>query len=550
LPGRSCPPWSGRLAYKKNLEAIPYDELPEEGKKALDEINAAIELIYTSLDPAKWNEIQWDKIVNSEQFTDDIRALNDLAAEGELTVDKFKEQFPELAQACEDAGLDIGDVINNLAKDTETVDDVVGKAARNALKGYEAIKSSVGSVSTVMAEFNSVIMDGDSLTESAYNSLAELAGGEEALAGCVDKTNGYLVTNADELNNLVDSAVEASKAQLKLAESHEIMKHHEMVNVLKELCSGEEEYSDETLAAIDTALKQIDATELQIAQYKLLEQQLLGVTNAFDRMESAKAVDEARDYTDELSEGIGGLIESFEKHEFGTQFFKTAFEALIPEDIYGQFAEAGEQLDAGWDYLNTKLARYFSFDNGNVSIDFSNIQSFVSDALESGVFVGDLEHFDLSSQITTLQEFAEQMGLTETAAFSLANAVSKYTTDGDDFLSKLSMDGASLETQILACDTEMAKLLETQARLGKEGKIGSPEWDALQKEIGAANQKMDELQKKARSNITAHIELESNIVEQQGVVDELEKKLEGLDENSVEYQSNFRKLPDRKGQIR
>ena len=61
----------------------------------------------------------------------------------------------------------------------------------------------------------------------------------------------------------------------------------------------------------------------------LLEQQLLGTTSAFDKLADAQALDSARDYTDELSDSISGLIKAFENHEFGTEYFKTAFDALI-----------------------------------------------------------------------------------------------------------------------------------------------------------------------------------------------------------------------------
>lgn len=44
---------------------------------------------------------------------------------------------------------------------------------------------------------------------------------------------------------------------------------------------------------------------------------------------------------------------------------------------------------------------------------------------DSTVFLGDLENFDLNPQITTLEQFADALGITETAAFSLGNAISK-----------------------------------------------------------------------------------------------------------------------------
>ena len=100
--------------YKSNLEAIPYDELSDDQKVALDEINAAIEFIYKELDPAKWNDIQWSSIINDARYTDDIRKLKELASQAEVTANTIKEHFPELAKACEDAGLEIDDVADNL----------------------------------------------------------------------------------------------------------------------------------------------------------------------------------------------------------------------------------------------------------------------------------------------------------------------------------------------------------------------------------------------------------------------------------------------------
>lgn len=460
-------------------------------------------------------------------------------------VQRYKDKLAELSDEDFEIAYDL--VIN---QGVTTWDDVIAGITEYHRKqkqlvqekGFEAIKSSVESVANAHKELNTVLANGDSLTESAYQALVTLVGGEEALAESVDVANGYLITNADNLNDLVDAATEAAKADLKLAESQQMLKHHELVKTLKSVCDGLEDYDEGTMAVVSSLLEQIDATELQIAQYKLLEQQILGATNAFDKMANAKAIDTARDYTDDLAESISGLISSFENHEFGTEYFKTAFESLIPEDIYSQFTEAGDQLDAGWDYLNTKLARYFSFENGSASIDFGNVKTFVQDALntafgDSTVFTGTLEKFDLNPQITSVQELADAMGVTTTVAFSMANAISKYTTDNDDFLSKLSMDGATLETQMLACDQQMAQLLEKQTQLGKSGQVGTEEWEALQADIAACNQQMSDLQQKARENISANIKVESDIVEKQQEVDDLKAQLDGLDEHSAYYQA-------------
>lgn len=108
--------------YKSNLETIPYDELTDNQKAALDEINAAVELVYKTLDPAKWNEIQWGNIVSDEKYSDDVKKLSELAAQSEITADTIKEQFPALAQACTDAGIAVEDVAGNINASFKSTD--------------------------------------------------------------------------------------------------------------------------------------------------------------------------------------------------------------------------------------------------------------------------------------------------------------------------------------------------------------------------------------------------------------------------------------------
>src|SRR5699024_11173625 len=171
----------------------------------------------------------------------------------------------------------------------------------------------------------------------------------------------------------------------------------------------------------------------------------LGTTSGFDEIASAKEYDAVVDYTDDLSSAFSDLFSSFEKHEFGTETFKSAFETLVPEDIYEQIVDAEDRIQAGWEYLNGRVSRYFTFDDGNVSIDYDNTKKFVQDALNtayegSTVFTGTLEDFDLSPQIESVYELAEAMGVTEEVAFGMITAINKYNADGDNMFSEF-IDG-------------------------------------------------------------------------------------------------------------
>lgn len=494
------------------------------------------------------------KIQESFSKSDDWLGSGVLSGWLNSLADEDIEILYKIVESNDTSSWTLADFQTALANTKEIAEETGESISTSLVKGYDAIKSSVESVANSQEIANRAFINGDSVTKDLYDSLIALTGSEEEVNACIDANNGYVITNAQGLREMADAANESAKANLQMAESQQMMKHHELVTTLRSVCDGLEEYDADSMAVIDTLLNEIDATELQIAQYKLLEQQLLGTTSAFDKLADAQALDSARDYTDKLSDSISGLIKAFENHEFGTEYFKTAFDALIPENIYEQFTDAGDQLDAGWDYLNTKLARYFTFDNNSVSIDFENIKAFVEDGLDtafgdSTVFLGDLDNFDLNPQITTLKEFADALGITETAAFSLGNAISKYSTDDNDFLSKLSMDGAELETQIMACDQKLADLLQKQTELGKAGKVGTDEWNELKNDIASCDQEMGKLQQKARETISANIQIESDITEKQAEVDDLKKTLDSLDNTDAEYSATLQNYEKASGEL-
>lgn len=385
---------------------------------------------------------------------------------------------------------------NQWKKTTDDISDTTVKT-QPIRKSFEELNASVQSAMSVQASANKLFADNTYITEDTYNSLIDLVGGEEKLQDCIDTTNGCLVTNAQQLKKLIGTSNEALRRNVKLAASHEMLNYHKLTGQLQDVVSSMTDYGTASMQTVYTLLEQINVTDIQIAKYKLLEQQLLGVTNAFTALDEAKAVDAAADYTDELSGMIESLLGSFKNREFGTETFWTAFEALVPKDIYSQFESAGQQIDAGWKYINDKLSRYFTYDkSGKVSIDSKNATKFVEDALktsygDSTVFTGTIDSFQINETITSVEQLADAMGITTTAAFALGTAISKYSADNADFLSALSVE--TLEGQIYSADQKLVELLQHQAELGKSGKVGTDEWYEVRDAIKSANDELSAL---------------------------------------------------------
>lgn len=180
--------------YKSNLETIPYDELTDNQKAALDEINAAIELVYKALDPAKWNEIQWGNIVSDEKYSGDVKKLNELAGQSEITADTIKEQFPALAQACSDAGIAVEDVAENINASFERVegDGVAEYTAQlsNLSNVISGLKSSYDLLETAQKD----MADGGGLTPE---TIAKLADAEVNYLDYLYEENGIVKLNTE-----------------------------------------------------------------------------------------------------------------------------------------------------------------------------------------------------------------------------------------------------------------------------------------------------------------------------------------------------------------
>lgn len=180
--------------YKSNLEAIPYDELTEDQKAALDEINEAIKLIYETLDPAKWKSIQWNSIINNSQYADDVRALEKLAAEAEITADTIKEQFPALAQACADAGLEIDDVVDNINASFERTDGEGISTYTANLKNLSDVISDLQTSYDLLEAAQKDMADGNGLSPETINKLADA---EENYLDYLYEENGVVKLNTE-----------------------------------------------------------------------------------------------------------------------------------------------------------------------------------------------------------------------------------------------------------------------------------------------------------------------------------------------------------------
>lgn len=105
--------------YYSQLSSVPMEELLKipNGVETLNEISAAIEYIYSELDPAKWKQMQLDKILNLPVVSKAKSELVELAKASNnvgVTAEQIAKDYPKLIEALDGTGFTVEDLVNQI----------------------------------------------------------------------------------------------------------------------------------------------------------------------------------------------------------------------------------------------------------------------------------------------------------------------------------------------------------------------------------------------------------------------------------------------------
>lgn len=362
------------------------------------------------------------------------------------------------------------DYIGLSAEDVKNYFTQIGEAATasavqsekiNPIDTYSVIIESVSQYNDILTQTNEILGDNTQITQEYKDAIIELIGSEEEVNDCFDDNNKLVVKNAKKLKDLVSQNIKLKKAQSQLD-------YHNLVKQLNNTLNGTKQLDAATRDSIYTLLDQIDTVEMAIYQYQLLEDSLLGAVNAFDEFAKAQEVDALNTYGDSYTEMVQIMYDAMYKTgQVGTKAFETAVEFLVPESIYQGIKEEADRMKAIYDYFNGNILPTGRLDEDQFALDYDSLEYFVKDALDAGVFAGDIENFDLVEGMN-LEKAAELMGRTETQAYALFAELDKYNTNGSE-LSFLQQLDDSLEGRITKTTNKMEELNRQKLALLEAG---------------------------------------------------------------------------------
>jgi peptidoglycan hydrolase-like protein with peptidoglycan-binding domain len=429
----------------------------------------------------------------------DLNAEGATDASGKYTEEQISGLIALQAEA-DNAGISI----ENLIKILTNLGLIAGRPAEAVTEGIRA----VGQVySTLAAEaekykdinkvLNELAYDNIEISEEQYDALKELIGSEEEFADCIDTSNGYIVKNIALTKKLVDQKKKEQAADVKLAKSQARLEYYKLVKQLNNTLNGTKKLDSATRESISTTLSQIDAVEQAIYKYQLLEDSLLGATNAFDEFAKAQEIDALNTYGDSYVEMVQTMYDALYKTgQVGTEQFQAALKALVPDSVYQGLSEEVDRMQAIFDYFNDSIVPTLTLEDDSFTLDYSSIENFVNKAIEAKVLLGDVKSFDLAEGMN-LEKAAELMGMTVTQAYAFFAELDKYNTGSEQsFLSQLddSLEGRinNITTELEDLNRQKLALLEDDGYDANKAKI-----DEINQKVASANKNLSKLGEEA-----------------------------------------------------
>ena len=425
---------------------------------------------------AQYKTNTFNRVVDNWQFDETVQGLQDLGKEGKVTAEMLDDpKYDEFINKL--VFLGVIDSADNL-EDVALAFNSVADSAENAADSASQYGNKITDLFT--QAFNST-----DFTEQKQ-ALLELAKAGELTPKTLETTEEYnslLVKTGLSTKELVEQIQNYADSNNDLTRSQARLKYHELVKQLNDLDGA-------TTSQTDSLLEQIHVLEDTIAEYSRLEQQILGTTTAFAEFEEAKNVDSSTDYTSKITEMYASLREGFSSGKVGTEAFKSAFDAIIPENIKNITNET-ERLTKGLEYLKSTtngegIARYFTFDGDSATVELSNVRNFIEDLIDKGVFTGeDWKNFDIAPDMN-IDKIVEKTGLTRELIFTMFDEIDNYNVENSSLLDIID---DSLEGKIYRVDTKLADLNEQLIEAARNGdKVAM---DNLREQISGLNAELE-----------------------------------------------------------
>lgn len=178
--------------YKDVMSAIPYNELGSNEQKIFDEISATIQNVWKLLDPAQFQQLQIDKLFNTEGIKVTKDQLIEMANAGTLTEKTLLEKYPEVVEVLSGLNFTTEEGVSNiqvflrwLRQEAKALGETSKQAENSAFsksemiskinglsEGFESLDKVMNSIKDKDKPFDYALLDDKKFTET-FSGLGE-----------------------------------------------------------------------------------------------------------------------------------------------------------------------------------------------------------------------------------------------------------------------------------------------------------------------------------------------------------------------------------------
>ena len=496
------------------------------------------------------------------------------------SVDKLIEEHPAIAYLFDQMYGEVADQVERfdhrveqLSGDKGLLDSLIVSASDMELAlGLSDVYTTVEDFVRAFNAAKSVVsvdtqLDGITATVDAYveyqtalsNALSsqELSSEQyETLIAYSEDYRDALILEGEQMTLNREAAAEINKAQqdkiqgnIKEGRSAAQIAYHRNRQELEALrgtyenlkAAGQD--TTEILAQIsDLETNQVNLQDA-INQYNILSGVLSEVSQAYKQYEIAAASASPEEHYETNLGAMSALEEGLNTGKVGTSEFMAAVDLMIPVDVYKGKVD---EVAAIGEYYEETLSRYFSPTGENEDDYSSGITNFLNDSESAGLMSKSIDDNGLETWTVNagvkLEDFADQLGITEAAAESMFRVMDSYTFGGKafDFSDELLGDTAS---RMYSYESEIDKLIAQKQKL-----LADPDIDWNDEQILELQAQIDELVRKKESlgqetvvSVRARVDLMEQIDATKAKITELDRILQSNAPEDVKIQAKLEK---------
>lgn len=425
-------------------------------------------------------------------------------------------------------------------------------------RAFSAAKSVVG-IDTQLEEITATVDTYTDYQEALSSALSaqELSVEQyEALIGYSEEYRDALVLEGEQMTLNREAVAEINKAQqekiqgnIKESRSAAQIAYHRNRQELEALRDTYERFkatgkdTTDLLAQIsDLETNQVNLQDA-INQYNILQGVLSEVSQAYKQYETASAAASPEEHYETNLGAMDALEEGLNTGKVGTSEFMAAVDLMIPVDVYKGKVD---EVAAIGEYYDETLSRYFTPTGENGDDYSSGITNFLNDAESAGLMSKTIDESGLETWTVNagmkLADFAEQLGITKTAAESMFRVMDSYTFGGKAFDVSDEMLGDTA-SRMYSYESQIDKLEAQKQELLADPDIN---WDSsevreLQAQIDELKQKKESLSQETVVSVQARVDIMDQIDEVESRIAELDRIIQSNAPEDVKIQAKLEK---------